>query len=219
MRRRPTPREGACARGQAPIDHAGIDRRALIGSAIAAAAAVVAGPPAGAQVQKAVQKSVQKPAPKGVAAGPVPAKGRAFFTAQEFATLDELAEMIIPADAVSGGARATGVAAHLDQRIGESLDPAWRKSWRDDLAEIDRLSVEMFGRPFVKASLEQRTRLMQRVSGNEANPSEPGEYAFGTIKWSVADAYYRTRIGIHDDLKYKGNVIQDEFSGIEVGSR
>ena len=215
MRRRPTPREGACARGQAPIDHAGIDRRALIGSAIAAAAAVVASPPAGAQVQKAAQKAV----PKGVAAGPVPAKGRAFFTAQEFATLDEMAEMIIPADAVSGGARATGVAAHLDKRIGESLDPAWRKSWRDDLAEIDRLSVEMFDRPFVKASLEQRTRLMQRVSRNEANPSEAGEYAFGTIKWSVADAYYRTRVGIHDDLKYQGNVLQAEFSGTDVGGR
>lgn len=183
------------------------DRRTLLTAALATAAAAT---PALAQVRWAASRAP---------AAPAAAKGRAFFTAQEFATLDELAEMIIPADEVSGGARATGVAEYLDRRIGESLDPAWRKSWRDDLAEIDRLAKDMFGRPFVKSSLEQRTRLMERISRNEANPSEPGEYAFGTIKWSVADAYYRTKVGIHDDLKYQGNVLQAEFSGSDVSGR
>lgn len=191
-----------------------IDRRQLLATGLAAVAVTATAPPGLAQVQQAVAQSAQK---GKAAAGPAPASGRAFFTQQEYATLDELAEMIIPTDDVSPGARANRIADYLDRRIGESRDPAWRQSWRDDLAEIDRLAGEMFGRPFVKCSFEQRTRLMQRISRNEQNPTEAGEYAFGTIKWSVADAYYRTSNGIHDDLKYQGNVLQAEFSGTDVG--
>lgn len=142
-----------------------------------------------------------------------------FFSTAEFALLDTVAEIIIPADERSGGARAAGVAAILDERIAESRDPAWRQSWRDDLAEIDRLSRERFGTGFMAASDVQRLAIMRHISRNEANPSEPGEYAFGTIKWSVADVYYRTRIGIHDDLEYQGNIHQDEFSGTDVSKR
>lgn len=142
-----------------------------------------------------------------------------FFSLSEFALLDEFAEMLIPDDDVSKGARAAGVAWFLDQRLAESIDPEWRQSWHDDLAEIDRLSSAWFGRRFVDASHGQRTQLMSRISRNEADPRQAGEYAFGTIKWSVADVYYRTRIGIHDDLKYQGNVHQDEFSGTDVSKK
>jgi hypothetical protein len=149
-------------------------------------------------------------------AGTKPKSGPKFLTRAEFATLDEMAEMIIPADARSGGARAARVAEIIDARLAESLDPEWRKSWKDDLAEIDRLSREKFRRKFVDATPKQRATLLDSISRNEANPKEAGEYAFGTIKWSVSEAYYRTRIGIHDEIGYKGNVIQDEFTGIDV---
>ncbi len=108
------------------------------------------------------------------------------------------------------------MAAHLDRLIGESLDPEWRQSWHDDLAEIDRLARVMFKKGFLEISPRQRERLMQRISRNEDNPKEAGEYAFGTIKWSVGDVYYRTRIGIHDELQYQGNTIQDEFTGYDA---
>lgn len=139
-----------------------------------------------------------------------------FFSKAEFALLDAIAEMLIPADAQSGGARAAGVARILDERIAESRDPAWRQSWRDDLAEIDRLSRNMFGKVFVEASETQCHQLMRSISKNEAKPGEPGEYAFGTFKWAIGDVYYRTRIGIHDELQYQGSVMQDEFSGTDV---
>ena len=153
---------------------------------------------------------------KGAVAGAARA-GPKFFTAAELRTLDEIAEMIIPADPRSGGAKAAKVAEFIDARLAESLDPEWRQSWKDDLAEIDRLSVLSFGRGFTAGTPEQRTRLLERISRNERNPKEAGEFAFGTIKWTVAETYYRTRIGIHDEIGYKGNTIQDEFSGIAVG--
>lgn len=161
----------------------------------------------------------------GAMAPPALAQSRAgaqklkFFTAAEFRALDEIAEMIIPADARSGGARAAGVARFIDARIAESLDPAWRQSWKDDLAEVDRLARLLFGKPFADGTPAQKTRLLERISRNEARPSEPGEYAFGTIKWTVAETYYRTKIGIHDEIGYAGNVLLDEFVGTDISGQ
>lgn len=185
------------------------------------AAAAIAATGIGASGALAQKQGGARPAPaaqKAAAAGPERGAGT-FFTRAELALVDEIAEMIIPADARSGGARAAGVAAFIDARLAESLDPVWRQSWKDDLAEIERLSREMFGRRFLEASPEQRVRLMTRISRREADPKEPGEYAFGTIKWTVAETYYRTRIGIHDEIGYVGNTIQAEFKGVDVGDR
>src|SRR2546425_12205422 len=56
-----------------------------------------------------------------------------FLTAAELALLEELTELIIPADDHSPGARAAGVAAYLDGRLAESLDPEWQGLWRAGL--------------------------------------------------------------------------------------
>ena len=159
------------------------------------------------------QQKGATPAKAQSSKAPAAAAGRRFFTAQEFALVDELAEMIVPADEVSGGARAAKVAEYLDARLGESLDAEMKQSWRDDLAEINRLSNVSFGKSFLAGSPAERTRLLERISRNEKNPKEPGEHAFATLKWQVTFVYYKTRIGIHDDLKYRGNVIIDEFLG------
>src|SRR5256885_16222601 len=67
-----------------------------------------------------------------------------FFTAPEFALLDELADLIIPTDAHSPGARTAGVAAYIDFRLSESLEPEQTK-WRSGLAAVDVLSTELHG--------------------------------------------------------------------------
>jgi hypothetical protein len=162
------------------------------------------------------QSGKATPGAKAVAA---PRAGLKFFTASEFRTLEEMAEAIIPADSRSGGARAAGVPEFIDRRVGESLDPEWRQSWRDDLAEIERISQVIVGRGFVAASAEQRNRVLEGISRNERAPKEAAEFAFGTIKWAVAEVYYRTRIGIHDEIGYQGNTVQSEFTGIAVADR
>jgi hypothetical protein len=146
-----------------------------------------------------------------------PAVGK-FLTAREFAILDEVAELIIPGDAQSGGARAAKCAEFIDARLAESIDPDWRQSWKDDIAEIDEVSVTMFGRPLLQASPAERQKLMERISRNERNPKENVEHSFVTIKWWVAEAYYTSSIGIHDELKYQGNVYIDEFIGTDVSA-
>ena len=140
-----------------------------------------------------------------------------FFTARELAILDEFAELIIPADEQSGGAKAAKCAAYIDQQLAESIDPEWRQSWKDDLHEIDETADRMFGRPFLDTSPAERIRLMDRISRNEnKKPVEDVNYAFGTIKWWVAEAYYTSEIGMRHELKYQGNSYIDEFVGADV---
>ena len=57
------------------------------------------------------------------AAAPTPANGKLrFLTAGQHALVDELAEMIIPADPRSGGAREAKVAAFIDDLLADSTD-------------------------------------------------------------------------------------------------
>src|SRR3989442_15519024 len=69
-----------------------------------------------------------------------------FFTAPELALLDELAELIIPADAHSPGARAAGVAAYIDFRLSDSAEPEQQTKWRSGLAAAEALSKELNNR-------------------------------------------------------------------------
>jgi gluconate 2-dehydrogenase subunit 3-like protein len=147
-----------------------------------------------------------------------PAAGK-FLDAHELATLDELAELIIPADAQSGGARAARCALFIDAGLAESRDPAWQQSWKDDIAEIDTVCAQMFGKVLLEASPAQRQALMQRISRNEKHPVENVETSFATIKWWVAEAYYTSKIGIHDELQYQGNVYIGEFLGTDVSQK
>src|SRR5207247_10510242 len=64
-----------------------------------------------------------------------------FLTAAEYALLDELTELIIPADDHSPGARVAAVAAYIDGRLAESLEPDWQATWRSGLQAVDACLV------------------------------------------------------------------------------
>src|SRR5919198_5562839 len=82
-----------------------------------------------------------------------------FFTPEEFGLVDELSELIIPADEHSPGARAAQVAAYIDKCLAESFEAEARQLWRDGLKRIEALSSRMHGRPFLEATPHQRVAL------------------------------------------------------------
>jgi len=156
--------------------------------------------------------------PGGVATAPaaasVPGK---FLTAAEYALLDELAELIIPADDHSPGARAAGVAAYIDGRLAESLEPDWQARWRSGLQAVDGLSRELNGKPFLDATPAQRVAVLTRMAAGEQDPKTAPERFFRELKGRTAHAYYTSKIGIHLDQEYKGNVYQrGEFAGYDA---
>jgi gluconate 2-dehydrogenase gamma chain len=157
--------------------------------------------------------------------GPAPAPAVApivqgppkFFTGPELALVDELAELIIPADAHSPGARAAGVAAYLDARLAESLEPEQQTSWRSGLAAVDALSQELNGKAFLQAAADQRVAVLTQMAAGEHAPKTPAERFFQELKGGTVRAYYTSKIGIHADQEYKGNVYQrGDYAGYDA---
>lgn len=140
-----------------------------------------------------------------------------FLTPAEYALLDELAEMIIPTDDQSPGARAAGVAGYIDSRLGESEDADWQTRWRTGLEAVDSLSRELNGSAFLDASLERRTAVLTRMAAGESNPPTAAEAFFEELKDRTVQSYYTSEVGIHRDQRYKGNVYQTgDYAGYDA---
>src|SRR5882672_7050868 len=82
-----------------------------------------------------------------------------FFTPEEFRLVDELSEMIIPADDRSPGAHAAQVAAYIDQQLAESLLDDPRKAWREGLKRM----AEILG----ESTPEQKLAILTRIAASE----------------------------------------------------
>ena len=158
-----------------------------------------------------------------VLAEAAPAAAPTFFTAAEFRLLDELTELIIPTDEHSPGARAAQVAAYIDRRLAE-YDPkvpdlkAARESWKAGLGAVDALSKEMNGAALLDVPEEKRIAVLERLAKKEKSAETPAEKFFGELKGWTARGYYTSKIGIHQEMEYKGNVLQTDYAGIDAGS-
>jgi len=140
-----------------------------------------------------------------------------FLTQAESALLDELTELLIPTDDHSPGARAAGVAAYIDARLVESLEPEWRARWRSGLQAVDALSHELSGKPFLEGTSDQRVAVLTRMAAGESAPKTEAERFFVELKQWTVRGYYTSDVGIHADQEYKGNVYQPgEFAGFDA---
>ena len=139
-----------------------------------------------------------------------------FFTPAEFAMVDELSDMIIPTDEVSPGARAARVAGEIDRRVADTVEAEPRQRWRTGLRAVNELAREMTGKTFMQGTPEQRLAVLTRMAANEKDPKTPAERFFAQIKRATTRAYYTSKIGIHQDQRYKGNVVQTgEYAGLD----
>ena len=175
-----------------------ISRRDMLKTTAAAAAA------SAVPLGKALASQTPAPKPK-------------FFTAAEYALVDEMSEMIIPTDEQSGGARAAGVAAFIDARMAESFEKEPPQQWRAGIRAIEALSVQTNGKTFMASTPEQRLALLTKLADAEKDPKTDAEKFFREIKGMTIRGYYTSKIGIHDDQKYKGNVYQTgDYAGFDA---
>jgi hypothetical protein len=130
-----------------------------------------------------------------------------FFTRDEFALLDQLTELIIPADDHSAGAREAGVAAYIDRTVAEAYVPEEKASWRKGLAAV---------RERLQESGAQPAAVLTKLAANEKDPKTEAEKFFTQLKQTTAFAFYSSSIGIHQEMGYLGNVILQEFKGYEA---
>ena len=141
-----------------------------------------------------------------------PAGAPKFFNAPQLALIATLSDHIIPTDDHSPGAVAAEVPAFIDLMISES--PAeTKKLWTDGLVAVDKVSQSKNNAAFNKATKDQQVALLTEISKNEAKASTTEEKFFKAIKNMTIDGYYTSKIGIHQELQYKGNTYLKEFKG------
>ena len=142
-----------------------------------------------------------------------------FFTRAQYALVDELTEILIPADEHSGGARAAGVAAYIDRRLAETIEPEPKQRFVAGLTRVDQLAQEAKGTAFLSLSPGDREAIVTKMAAEEEAPkSEEGKF-FAQLKRHTVRGYYTSKIGIHDEMEYKGNTLQEEYSGTDVSKR
>jgi hypothetical protein len=138
-----------------------------------------------------------------------------FFTPAEHSLIEELSETIIPADSHSGGAKAAKVADYVEQVVGASLDEQRKALWKEGLRLIDAMSQHRTGKSFVDSSPEERIPVLTILSDNEDLTDLPEIRFFHALKHLTVRGYYTSKIGIHDELEYKGNKVLMEFVGCD----
>jgi gluconate 2-dehydrogenase gamma chain len=139
-----------------------------------------------------------------------------FFTGAELKLVDELTEMIIPTDEHSPGARAARVAAYIDARLAEAFDNGDRTRWRAGLQAIDAAAKAAHGHAFMQCTSDERLAILTKIAEGERKPQTPVEHFFVELKQRTVSGYYSSEIGIHKEMEYKGNTLQEEYSGIDV---
>jgi hypothetical protein len=134
------------------------------------------------------------------------------LSASAFNTLEVLVEAIIPTDERSPGAKEARVADYIDLLLSESDDEI-ALQWMGGLAALDRDAISRFGLPFVRLDAGQLDAILADISRNELDPGTPLEQFFVMAKHATIGGYYTSEIGIHRELRYKGNQFLQEFVG------
>lgn len=166
--------------------------------------------PASAVAEIAQQKPAQAAASEAAAV-----KSARFFTPAQHALIEELTETIIPADSHSGGAKAAKVADYIEVTVRESTDETKKNLWREGLRLIDSMSRHYNGKSFVEADPEERIAVLTVLSDNDRMLDLPEVRFFLELKGMTVFGYYTSKIGIHDELEYKGNRILQEYVGCD----
>ena len=193
-----------------PIDLRQDRRQWLMTSASILGASLLPLPPVSAETSQAETAALAHPGKTADARS-----SARFFTPSQHALVEELSETIIPADGHSGGAKAAKVADYIDQVLRESFDDNQKTLWRDGLRLIDVMSQHYHGKTFVNATPEDRIVLLTVLSDHVQMTDLPEVRFFVELKRMTVTGYYTSKIGIHDELEYKGNRILKEYVGCD----
>jgi hypothetical protein len=133
----------------------------------------------------------------------------------QFETLEVLVDAIIPTDDRSPGAKQARVADYIDLLLSET-DRELTLGWFGGLAALDAEATSRFRAPFSRLTARQVDAILQTISRNESAPKTPLETFFVMAKQATIRGYYTSNIGIHQELRYKGNQFLKEFVGCQT---
>lgn len=139
-----------------------------------------------------------------------------FLNEHEYRTVQRLAELIVPADDVSGSAVDAGAPEFIDLLCSGNAE--LRDIYSGGLLWLDSLMRRRYTNTFVDATPQQQTGTMDelvaaaRLEGALTAPGElaPGLRFFNWILKMTVDAFYTSPIGIKD-VGFQGNGVKSEY--------
>ena len=134
-----------------------------------------------------------------------------FFTAEEYATIERLAELIIPSDGTPG-AREAGVAEFIDFMVAS--DPGVQFRFRYGLTWLDAHGERLHGRPFRELDGERQGELLAHLAYRDRHREgeEEGREFFRLVREYTTMGFYTSKVGLQQ-LDYPGLRIYGESPG------
>lgn len=130
--------------------------------------------------------------------------GEQFFSVHELATISVLADIIIPADGLSGSATDAGVPDFIEFMAKDI--PSHQTPLRGGLKWLDVQSHRRFGHVFVECSDEQQLVLVNDIAypGKTKPELVQGAAFFSLMRNLTASGFFTSEIGVKD-IGYLGN--------------
>ncbi|MDQ2777599.1 MAG: gluconate 2-dehydrogenase subunit 3 family protein [Acidobacteriota bacterium] len=149
-----------------------------------------------------------EPAHVHVAAPPQTAT--TFFRQEDLATISRIADLIIPETDTPGAAN-SGVPAYIDMVVSRNTDQQLLMA--DGLRWLDAEATRTAEKNFMQLSEKQQLSILEPLcEAVDAGGSHARNVQFfGLVKRLTADGYYTSRIGLIEELGYKGNTVRAEF--------
>jgi gluconate 2-dehydrogenase gamma chain len=134
-----------------------------------------------------------------------------FFSPAEYATVERLAELILPSDGTPG-AREAGVAEFIDFMVAS--DPEVQYRFRYGLVWLEAHARQKSSRPFVEMDEAQQTALLEPLAYEGRRPpgEDEGRAFFKKMREYTVMGFYTSRIGLAQ-LDYPGLRIYAESPG------
>lgn len=132
------------------------------------------------------------------------------LSSREFATLERLTDLMLPADGDKPGAKQAEVAAWIDTMLAVS-DPL-KARYTTGLAWIDAAMAPRGAKDFASADTAQQTALLDGIAfrKNRTPENETGIDFFALLRRMTCDGFYTSAIGMRD--VYLGNAPQASFT-------
>jgi len=127
------------------------------------------------------------------------AQQRALFSPDQFALLEQVTEVMIPATDTPGAIGA-GVPDFMRQMLAEWGSPETCAAFIGLLETIDKHSWARYGAAFLTLTGERRLELLQAIDEQSIARQEP---VYGKFKYLVLLGYYQSEVGATQELRYE----------------
>lgn len=139
-------------------------------------------------------------------AGPTRFSPRAFFTEEQRATVDAMAEAIIPATDTPGASEA-GVVDFIEVIVSEWYDAEQRDLFMRGLDHVDDHAVALTGSPFPTAAPEAQFAILSglEAEGDALQAAADGGPTpfFHRFRSLVLYGYYNSEVGMRVELMFR----------------